>query len=397
MIHKYIAFCLTFSFIFLTQNVVFGQIHKGSWLIGGSGSLYASKDKLADASSNSTTEFNTRGISLSGDVGYFFTDRIAFGGQLTASSRYDHINSFNTNTQEGRDQKSNGQYFGLKPYGRYYFTPKKKVKLYSELALNTSFLHAKTVNKLIGTSGDIPLRDFNIFDLNVISAVGADYFITPNIALEGSLSYSFYDYRYTNSYIIPYGESTFFPKFLFNPDLKIRFFLNSEKKNAAVLAEQYLKKNNWTFGLNGYFYKDGITNLYLSPFVGYFVSNRFLVQTGFAFVAQKWDNNPDTRLLLGIAPTLKYFHPLSKNTQIVGKIGTSGYLRREFKQIITDQKFGSTINGGIGLNKFIADNLSIEGTLNFDYDTPTKKLNFNPNIQFGLAYFMDKKLGKKKS
>ena len=296
MIHKYIVFCLAFSLIFLTQNVVFGQIHKGSWLIGGSGSLYASKDK-SEASSNPIFETKNRGIYFNADVGYFFTDRMVFGGELTTSLGYGYTNTFDTNTQEGRQQTSNSQYFGLKPYGRYYFTPKKKVKLYSELALNTSFIHAKTVNKLIGpSSGDIPLRDFNIFQLSVMGSAGADYFITPNIALEGSLSYSFYNYSYDNSYALSYDESTIFPKFHVNSAFKMRFFLNSEKKNAALLAEQYLKKNNWTFGLNGYFYKDGITNLHLSPFVGYFVSNRFLVQTGFAFVAQKWDNNPDTQI-----------------------------------------------------------------------------------------------------
>ncbi len=396
MIHKYLAFYLTFSIVFLTQNVVFGQIHKGSWLIGGSGSLYASKDK-SEGSSNPIFDTKNRGIYFNADVGYFFTDRTAFGGQLAASLGYNYSNTFDTNTQEGRQQTSNSQYVGLKPYGRYYFTPKQKLKCYGELALNTGFSNYKTVSKLTNMLGDITDRDFRIFQLNVIGSVGANYFITPNIALEGSLSYSFYNYAHDNSPLISHGESTAFPKFYVNSELKMRFFLNTEKKNAAVLADQYLKKNNWTFGLNGFLNTYNSTRLALSPFVGYFVSNRFLVQTGFLFYGHKWHDDSDVSLLLGITPTLKYFHPLSKNLQIVGKIGTSGYLRREFKQIITYQKFGSSINGGIGLNKFIADNLSIEGTFNFDYDMPAKKLSFNPNIQFGLAYFMDKKLSKKKS
>ena len=396
MIHKYTAFCLAFSFVFLTQNVVFGQIHKGSWLIGGSGSLYAAKDK-SEASSNPIFETKNRGIYFNADVGYFFTDRIAFGGQLAASFGYDYINTFDTNTQEGRQQTSNGQYVGLKPYGRYYFTPNQKLKCYGELALNTGFSNYKRVNKLINVPGDIADIDFKIFQLNVIGSIGADYFITPNIALEGSLFYAFYYYTRDNSALISYDESTAFPKFYVNSEFKMRFFLNAEKKNTAVLAEQYLKKNNWTFGLNGFLNNYNSTKLALTPFVGYFVSNRFLVQTGFVFYGHKWNDDTDVRLVFGIEPKLKYFHPLSKNLQIVGKIGTSGYLRREFKQIITDQKLGSTINGGIGLNKFIADNLSIEGTFNFDYNMSTKKFNFNPNIQFGLAYFMDKRLGKKKA
>ena len=256
----------------------------------------------------------------------------------------------------------------------------------------TGFFYNKSVVKLTGPgAGDVPERGANTFLLNINGALGADYFIAPNLAIEGSLSYQFYRYEYTKVASFDYTNNKSLPKFKFEPAFTMRFFLNTEKKTPKILAEQYLARKNWTFGVSSYLYQGTPTLFNLTPSVGYFIKNRLMLQSVFDCGAS--DNN----LSLGVSPTIKYFHPLSKNTQIVGKIGTRGSATYRFDdKIIRYTKFGF-INGGIGLNRFIADNLSIEGTFNFSYYPRLKEFNFNPNIQFGLDYFMDKKLGRKKS
>ena len=389
MIHKYLAFCLTFSLIFLTQNVVFGQIHKGSWLIDGSGNLYASKQAFDFSTARFESQY--RNTSLWVSIGYFVTDKMVLGGQLSTSFYYDYSKSFNKTTQESIEQTTNNQSLGFRPYGRYYFTPQKKLKLYGELMLSSSFAHYNA-EKLLAS---VTYPKIDIVQFNASSSFGADYFITPNIALEGSLYYSFYDYQHFKQ-----APDRSYSKFFYTadviPQLSMRFFLNTEKKSASVLAEQYLKKGNLTFGLSGVYFGTA-KYLSLSPSIGYFVTNRLLLQAYVTMYGDKIANFDRSQLNIVLTPTVKYFHPLSKSTQIVGKVFIRESVTFESNQTPNYSKSASIINGGIGVNKFIADNLSIEGTFNFNYDTPTKKLNFNPNIQFGLAYFMDKKLGKKKS
>ena len=108
MIHKYIAFCLAFSFIFLTQNVVFGQIHKGSWLISGSAGLQLARQKL----DNTTASYQYKSVnfSLSPDIGYFITDRIVLGGQLSTSFYHYYSKGLDKATQTGREETLRNSY-----------------------------------------------------------------------------------------------------------------------------------------------------------------------------------------------------------------------------------------------------------------------------------------------
>ena len=389
--HKYIALIFAFSFIFLTQNVVFGQIHKGSWLIGGGGNYTTSKYN-SDFFPNTVTEYEQRSTYFSTEIGYFITDRIVIGGKLGAYNLYSQGKSVDTITQSTIEQTSRNRSLQIAPFGRYYFTPTGKVKLYGQLMVGTNFFYNKSVAKLTGPSaGDLPERESNTFQLNINGALGADYFIAPNLAIEGSLSYQFYRYDYSKAASFDYTNEKVLPKFKFEPAFTMRFFLNTDKKTPKILAEQYLAQSNWTFGVSSYLRQGTPTLFNLTPSVGYFIKNRLLLQSVFSCGAS------DSDLSLGVSPTIKYFQPLSKSTQIVGKIGTYGSTTYRFDdKIIRYTKFGF-INGGIGLNRFITDNLSVEGTFNFSYYNRLKEFNFNPNIQFGLAYFMDKKLGKKRA
>ncbi len=69
-------FSLLFYF-FLVTTISFGQLTKGNWLVGGSGSFYSYN---ADAT-YPTAAFNTKytDMSISPSIGYFFTNKLTIG------------------------------------------------------------------------------------------------------------------------------------------------------------------------------------------------------------------------------------------------------------------------------------------------------------------------------
>jgi hypothetical protein len=45
-----------------------------------------------------------------------------------------------------------------------------------------------------------------------------------------------------------------------------------------------------------------------------------------------------------------------------------------------------------GFNAFIAENISIQGLVGVSLSAYKNELIFNPNVQFGLQYFMDRQV-----
>ena len=386
MQNRYFPFILCLVFYIFSITPAFAQIRKGSWIVDGFGQYQASKGDYLNFGTI-FLESNSKSIGLDAEVGYFFTNKLALGGQIGFYGGVSYDKQTDSTRQPTLEQKRYSQYWRIKPYMRYYFTPNKPLKLYVELAVNPNFYTSKTKTTFLKKGVDSIYLDVEEFTLHTSATVGINYFIAPNVAFEGSFPYALSTYHYAKTNRRVGFSIDAFPRFRLEPQIKMKLFLNTKKQSKAILAEHYLKKNNWTVGVNGY-----VSSFYtvsLSPSIGYFIENRLLAQVSVDLNSTVFGDN-----FWQIKPSIQLFQPLSKKLQIIGKIATyksekSFMFLSKLNTIYT--QIGAIIDGGIGLNTFIADNLSLEATANVQYYPSSKYLNRNPNIQLGLQYFIARK------
>lgn len=170
------SLCIALLAIFSTNT--YAQLSKGNLMVGGS--------------ANSTIGNGSSSFGLYPSAAYFIKDYVALGGSLDFNySRY----SNNTNSA----------YFALSAMGRFYllhsYDPKAKngfpVFLQARIGLNTS-------TAVIFASGGL----------------GANYFLTPNVALEASVGANMDNTGFANVYTM-IGFQIFLPTSVFKkPELK---------------------------------------------------------------------------------------------------------------------------------------------------------------------------------
>ena len=139
----------------LTLAFTQGNIHKGSWMLGGNASFTSTK--ISDFDGSTTT------ISLSPNVGYFFVDQLAGGLRVSLESL----------KEEGDDAET---MWSLSPFARYYFlTPAKKVNVFLEASYGFG-----------GFSFGGESVNINQFSF----MAGPSIFLTPAVALEFGIGYT---------------------------------------------------------------------------------------------------------------------------------------------------------------------------------------------------------------
>jgi len=131
--------------------------------------------RLALAGSVATFNLQSQGnndainVTLNPRVGYFFTDQFLAGGAFLVD--YTNNNSLNVSFTTA----------GISPYARYYFNnhgAAKKAYWFAELDLDVwgSFLDTELIF----------VESENGLVFNIEGKVGADWFLTPNFAIEGT-------------------------------------------------------------------------------------------------------------------------------------------------------------------------------------------------------------------
>jgi hypothetical protein len=334
------------------------QIQKGSWMIDGGLSIsqnpvrgqpdYRGKYDRSEAKA---------------EVGHFFSDRFV-AGVKSGALFWDYVtisnNQFSSN--------STNQTFYITPYMRYFFNPKSKLKAFYELNLQGDWQRTK-INQFDWE---------NNFGALLSNKMGADYFLTNNIALEGSFNYVYFSARKTFAYNLP--------KFVFNPEFTIKLFLNTEKQEAPLLAEKYLKKGNLTFGLTGLFRLGDYRYGNLIPSIGYFLTDKWMIISSLSISA-----GTESRYL-SLSPELRYYHPITPSMQFMLRGAAAAGVFYQNWQTPKTKWGGQFIEAGLGLNQFVSENISIQATTNLtatgDYD---KKWLLSPNVKVGFQYFMSRK------
>lgn len=104
--------CFIFLITIFCFDNSFGQITKGNWLAGGTGSLFSYNGTYRSPNYNYDSKYTQ--IDLSASVGYFITDKLALGLRPVFSQFKGEI------TSEGGGI-TNMKKYGIGPFGRYYF------------------------------------------------------------------------------------------------------------------------------------------------------------------------------------------------------------------------------------------------------------------------------------
>lgn len=125
---------ITLAFVFLTISAS-AQLDKGVWLVGGTGSLLASKVEYTIPAMSYAYSADKLNISISPNIGYFLMDKFALGIK----------SSYNKDKSEVNDGGySNENRFSLGPFARYYFLEKdKQYNILSALSYQYGFYWIK--------------------------------------------------------------------------------------------------------------------------------------------------------------------------------------------------------------------------------------------------------------
>ncbi|MEN9611096.1 MAG: hypothetical protein RLZZ628_1910 [Bacteroidota bacterium] len=333
-------------------NNTFAQIQKGSWMIDGN--LYITQHPL---NGGGDYQFQSDASNADAAVGYFFSDRLVVGAKVGAK--------FNNRTSFwGTSSISTSQIFYVTPYTRYYFTQKSKLKTFYEFNARSSWLQGKS---------NLNWTAQNYFSIEISHKIGVDYFLTQNLALEAASNYLYYAAKTS---FAPYS----FPKFVFSPEFSIKLFLNTEKQDAPVLAEKYLKKGNMTFGLTGDLNDNDYNYAHLNPYIGYFLTDKWMISSSLRI-----DVGEGYRYF-SLLPELRYYHPITPSMQFLlrGMAEMSSYYDNG-----QTSWGGNGIEAGLGLNQFVSEHISIQATANLAATSNYwNQLLLSPNVKVGFQYFM---------
>ena len=153
--------------------MMFAQIRKDQWLIGGNGIFTYSKSK----------ELTFSSLQVSPAAGYFFIDKLAAGIR----------GSFTSDTYNWGTDKFRNSTITIAPFLRYYFLPlEQKVNLLAD----ASFGYSWSKNKHFDPPGS-----FNYSFYNTAFMMGPAFFLNEHTALEVTIGYNYLSRGQTDSTI----------------------------------------------------------------------------------------------------------------------------------------------------------------------------------------------------
>lgn len=190
----YMKHILSFSFLLLVANSTFGQLTKGHWLVGGSGSFYSYKNEII--SNVSTTNGKYTQINISPNIGYFLADKFALGMNTTVTS----IKGDDTVVGGNGSGNSSSQRYLIGLFGRYYLLDKEKqMNILVNANYQTGIIRGQNDTK--GT-----LKNFSIAAGPVIyfnSSVGIEFLLGYNSEFEKYTSQVFSEHK--NGFLFSIG------------------------------------------------------------------------------------------------------------------------------------------------------------------------------------------------
>jgi outer membrane protein W len=177
--------------IFILSISSYGQVEKGDFLLGGTGGvLFQKRDDLS-----------IKTITLNPNIGYFATDKIATGMNVSVRLIY----------TKQRAHTRTHTVMGIAPFLRYYFLKKDKYALFGLASIGL-------------TKGERSDYDNAIAITRTQAGLGFTYFLNKNIGLETILAYN--NTKYQNA-----------PNSTFNINLNVGFQIYFGGKNSESVSK----------------------------------------------------------------------------------------------------------------------------------------------------------------
>jgi hypothetical protein len=375
---------LVYLLLLLSTNAV-AQIKKGSWLLDGFARVGTSRiyGDIEDI-----TAFKSFNMAFEPQIGYFLTNNMVVGSKFRFDF-YDNVRTEDDPNFGFSESRYKSYTLGIAPFMRYYFNPNGGFKFFYEMKVRGDFYNNQRSENWLRNGALVndvgKWRTQYFFDVS--NSLGLDYFIAPNIAIEGALNYTYYSINKAKGEPTPIQEDAF-PKVIIQPQFSMKLFLNTDKKDNKVLADKYLKKGNTTYGFTGNLDFANLEFISLKPSVGYFLTDKLLIGSKLDLFYQK-----EYLIYTGLSPELRFYQPLNKSLQLLLQGSIWAGVGYDISKASSGFKFYSgEVDLEVGLNKFIAENLSIYGVINSGVGTWKGKLDFKPRINFGFQYFMTEKL-----
>lgn len=283
-------------------------------------------------------------------LSYFITDKFAVGGgiQLSAASA--------TSTS-----------FGLNTRARYYF---------SNQAYNAWFA-ATSLGFLTG-------EGFNLITGNI--GIGLDLFLSPNIALENTLSIGFQNEKgvLNNALVFQLGTG-------------LKFFFDRMPEGSEDGRNGILQRGSLFLGMTAgniqVISQNGArrSNISLSPNIGKFLTNNWVV--GANATIQNQALSGFSFFSLEAFPFLRYYtNSKEKRAVLFGEIG-AGIRLESFSgnRVVNQTEINPTILAGVGLNYFLRPTVAFEIKGSYNYYEQSNIFKVNAiGIDFGFQFFFRK-------
>jgi hypothetical protein len=159
---------LFFFLLIVLSFQSFGQLEKGTWLAGGTGSLYSYNEDFTSTNASFTAKYTS--IDISTGVGYFVIDKLASGLRP-------YLSTFKGESSGGGS--NNNLKFTIGPFIRYYFlNPDKQFNILGDVSYQFGINNNKGGNNDKGK--------FNTFSF----MGGIEAFFNSSVGIEVLLGYS---------------------------------------------------------------------------------------------------------------------------------------------------------------------------------------------------------------
>lgn len=199
-------------FFSLFSQQTSAQFGKGNWLAEGSiGNISITNTKSETSQQGLTSNSETKGFGFAifPKAGYFITDDLVLGASLSFGVSSSKSEGYNSNGIRTSESKSSTSYVGLSPFLRYYFKGTDKLRFYGQLQAGYDMdlsdkYDTKSYNGTTGVLQNTATQDYkdNYAAPNVSGAIGLNYFLTDNVALNSSIGYYYSKATYSYSYSV---------------------------------------------------------------------------------------------------------------------------------------------------------------------------------------------------
>jgi hypothetical protein len=379
--HKYILILLFASF----TNILFSQVEKGKWMI--EGQSLTSEMRLITNVPERFLSFGGYTSSSNVKIGYFVSDHIMIGGGL----KFSYYNTKDKYLSIGiyeQDKTSISSQYGIEFQSRYHFLPHKNFTPFVGLNLEASASTWQSTTFLVSGIPPKSILSTGTYKYVQSSALlGFDYFLTPNVAFEGSLEYNFIRLERATGNSYSFGDRIF-PQYIFTPNFGMKIFLSKEPTKNVDFATKYLQKDNFTVGLEGNLTLADYSSIYIKPSIGYFLIKNWYIGLGLGFY-----NNMKDKGSITLNLESRYYIPFARNWQILSKVETGGGFGYSwFGNSDKSSIAGYGIKIGAGVNKFIGQGVAIETLVSLDInDNYNKKTDVKPSLKMGIQYFFKRR------